>query len=340
MNNDEFKNIHDLLFFSSLPFHGKMGKVMKMKEILEMIKEYEQILIYRHVNPDFDALGSQKGIVCFLQSVYPDKHIVAMGDFSSKMVNCFYEELPHQDLQKARTIGIVVDTANRERIDGDTSVCEKLIKIDHHIVVDSYGVINVEDEHASSCAQIIANMIAKTPEASLLSTEGANALYTGIVGDSNRFMYRNTDERTFQAAQYLLTRGIHIEEIYAKMYVRHAADLEVTKFILNHYVLDGGVAYYMLKEADLKALGLSREEGSNYVNTLANVEEFKVWMAITENTKDNNYRVSIRSREVVVNEIAAAFSGGGHALASGATLQTLDQLPDLLKALKEAINNI
>ena len=173
-----------------------------------------------------------------------------------------------------------------------------------------------------------------------LNEQGARALYMGIIGDTNRFMYRSTDERTFKAASYLLEFGINIEEIYQTMYLREEKDLKVTQFILNNYKVNDKVAYYILKDEDLKELGISREEGSSYVNTLANVKEFEVWCAITENTKDNVYRVSIRSRNAIINEVAAKFGGGGHALASGATLSSLDQLEYLLSSLHDAISMI
>ena len=124
------------------------------------------------------------------------------------------------------------------------------------------------------------------------------------------------------------------------MYLREEKDLKVTQFILNNYKVNDKVAYYILKDEDLKELGISREEGSSYVNTLANVNEFEVWCAITENTKDNVYRVSIRSRNAIINEVADKFGGGGHALASGATLSSLDQLEDLLSSLHDAISMI
>ena len=50
------------------------------------------------------------------------------------------------EIINGKTLGIVLDTANRERIDGDTSLCDKVLKIDHHIVVDTYGDINIEVE--------------------------------------------------------------------------------------------------------------------------------------------------------------------------------------------------
>ena len=68
---------------------------------------------------------------------------------------------------------------------------------------------------------------------------------------------------------------------------------------------------------------------------LGQTKEFAVWMAITENKKDANWRVSLRSRHIAINEVANKYRGGGHAFASGATLQSLDELPQLIKDLKE-----
>lgn len=240
------------------------------------------------------------------------------------------------EIINGRTLGIVLDTANRERIDGDPSLCDKVLKIDHHIVVDTYGDINIEVESASSCSEIVTLLFKKA--CIEIPIEAANALYLGIIGDSNRFMYSSTSSKTFEAASYLLDAGINIEQLYQKLYMRKKSDLEVTKFIYNHYQEDSGVAWYYLSTEDLIQLDISREQGSNYVNTLANIEEFQVWLAVTQNDIDHNYRVSIRSRGIAVNEIANEFHGGGHMYASGATLSSLDELEVLVGKLKEKIN--
>lgn len=310
-----------------------------MEQIIEMIKKYKQILVYRHVNPDMDAFGTQFGLILFLRENFPDKNIVAMGEFTSKLLPMYPFDPKTTKYEKEESLGIVVDTANRERVDGDLSLCKEIIKIDHHLIVDQYGDVNIVDDHASSCAQIVANLIAEVRDDYKMPQEAAECLYIGIVGDSNRFLYRNTDERTFRAAAFLAETRIDLEAIYQKMYMKKEKDLAVTKFILNNYHSTSHIAYYILTDEDLKNLGISREEGSDYVNTLANIEEFEIWVAITENRKDHNVRVSLRSREVPVNTVANAFRGGGHALASGATLSSFDELPDLLESLKDAIKS-
>lgn len=306
-----------------------------MEKIIKKIKEYDQIFIYRHVNPDLDAFGSQLGMYWTLKELFPLKNIVLQGEMNSDLLH-LYPPFDKGKVKPLSTLGIVLDTANKERIDGDLSLCDKIMKIDHHIVIDSYGDINIEIESASSCSEIITLLLKE--ENIHIPLDAANALYLGIVGDSNRFLYNTTSTHTFEAASYLLDAGIHIEELYQSLYMKKKRDLDVTRFIYNHYQEDGGVAWYYLSTQDLNNLMISREQGSNYVNLLANIEEYQIWMAVTQNDTDQNYRVSIRSRQIPINEIANEFHGGGHAYASGATLQSLDELKILIEKLKEKIN--
>ena len=309
------------------------------KEIIEKIEEYDYIAIYRHVNPDFDAFGSQFGMYDIIKTTYPDKKIYVCGDFSSELVGMYKVTVNYNEVDYNNDVlGIVLDTANRERIDDENyQRCKELIKIDHHIVVDSYGVINYEDSTASSASQLVSRLY-KDNDVLKISQDGAAALYLGIVGDTARFLYQNTDVRTFEAASALLKTGIDIVELYNRIYLKNAKELEVNKFILNNYKFDGGVAYYVLTNDDLKKLGISRERGSDFVNVLSGVIEYKIWLAITENVADNNWRVSIRSRDFAINEVAKKYHGGGHALASGAKLNSIEMLPKLIEDLKELIN--
>ncbi|MCD7949062.1 MAG: bifunctional oligoribonuclease/PAP phosphatase NrnA [Erysipelotrichaceae bacterium] len=302
-----------------------------LEKIFNIKDDYDQIVIYRHINPDLDAFGSQLGLY-FVLKEKTDKNIVLLGDMTSDLLK-YFDAFEVGRIKVGKTLGIVVDTSNKERIDGDISLCDKVLKIDHHLIVDSYGDINIEVENASSCSEIIALMY---KQAQLkISSLAAKALYLGIVGDSNRFLYSATSANTFYAAAYLLEQGITVSEIYEPLYMQNKTDLNVFKFIYNHYIQVDNIAYYYLNDKDLQNLNITREQGSSYVNTLADFAEFEVWMAITEFKEQNCYRVSLRSRHVPVNVVASHFQGGGHAFASGATLNSLTELDDLLAQLKE-----
>ena len=299
------------------------------------IQDYQNIIIYRHINPDYDAFGSQLGTYFVLKEIYKG-NIVLGGNMNHPLLN-IYPTFTSDNLQVGKTLGIVVDTANKERIDGDISVCDDLLKIDHHIIVDNFGKENIVDEHASSCSEIITLLIKEHQLP--INQDIAKCLYIGIVGDSGRFLFNSTTSKTFEAASFLLNTGIDLSKLYQDMYLESKVSLDVQKYILNNYKTDGGVAYYYLSDETLKMLGIDRSEGSNYVQLLSNIKEYPIYFALTQNIKDNNYRVSIRSRDIPINQVANQFRGGGHALAAGATLNSLDELEKLIQALKECIIN-
>ena len=45
------------------------------KEVLKKIKQYSTIVVYRHTCPDFDASGTQNGLVTWLKDSFPNKKI-------------------------------------------------------------------------------------------------------------------------------------------------------------------------------------------------------------------------------------------------------------------------
>jgi phosphoesterase RecJ-like protein len=82
-----------------------------------------------------------------------------------------------------------------------------------------------------------------------------------------------------------------------------------------------------------KDLKITTERGKENVNIFANIVGINAWCSITEDKKDNCWRVSIRSKGKPINGVAQMFEGGGHAQASGAKLKTLADLNRLIAEL-------
>ena len=171
-----------------------------------------------------------------------------------------------------------------------------------------------------------------------LSELAARYLYIALVGDSGRFQYSSTTPHTFEIASELISKGINITNVYALMYEKNVDDLEVTKFILNNYKLSPeGVAYYVLTQKDLDNLGLTCERGKENVNLFSNIKGIKIWCSITEDVTEPCFRISIRTRDYVINGVASEFKGGGHAQASGCQIKDLTELPKFIDRLDELI---
>lgn len=88
-----------------------------------------------------------------------------------------------------------------------------------------------------------------------------------------------------------------------------------------------------------KELKITTERGKENVNLFSNIVGINIWCSITqdEDPKEPCWRISIRSRDYVINGVATEFGGGGHAQASGAKITTLAELPKFIEALDALI---
>ena len=69
-----------------------------MEKILQKIKEYDRILIFRHFRPDGDAVGSSKGLREILRLTYPEKEILLLNaDYSNFLQFLGGEDEPVSD---------------------------------------------------------------------------------------------------------------------------------------------------------------------------------------------------------------------------------------------------
>ena len=132
-------------------------KTPEMQKILEKIKEYQRIIIFRHKRPDGDATGSTKGMREILRLSFPEKEVLLINsDFSDYVAFLGEEDGDIADELYSTALGIVIDTATSDRISNPKyKLCRELIKIDHHIPVESYADIEWVEEHRSSASEMI-----------------------------------------------------------------------------------------------------------------------------------------------------------------------------------------
>ena len=295
------------------------------REVLDTIKQYDRIIIFRHFRPDGDAVGSTRGLQRILQLSFPEKEVVLQNCDASDYMSFFGEEdALCDDAFYADALGIVVDTATAARISNQKfSLCKKIIKIDHHIPV--------EEERSSACELITAFYYAMRDELTI-DREAATYLYAGLVTDSGRFRFRSVSGETMRLAGLLLDQGVDTDTLYAHLYMK---DFEEFKF--HGYILDqikitaNGVAYVYVDRATMAEYGLTFEQASACVSYMDSIKGSLIWIAFIDAEKSDDIRVRLRSRFVTVNALAEQYEGGGHACASGATVHSREQMQELLQ---------
>jgi bifunctional oligoribonuclease and PAP phosphatase NrnA len=313
-----------------------MKREIAMKaQILETIQQYETIIVHRHVRPDPDAYGSQCGLVEILKASYPEKHIYAVGlEDPSLHYMRRLDQIPDETFHDA--LIIVCDTANEERIcDSRYTLGKTLVKIDHHPNEDPYGDIRWIDTTASSVSEMIYEFYLYGRDKGLKMTdEAARLLFAGIVGDTGRFIFPSTSEKTFMYAGELIHYNFSRTELFDSMYELDTNVVKLNGYILQNFEMrPNGVGSMVLSKEILNQFGVIPSEASLLVGILGNVKGIKAWVFFIE--EDDQIRVRLRSKGPIINGIARNYNGGGHPLAAGASIYHWDEAEKVIMELAE-----
>lgn len=304
--------------------------------ILQKIKEYDTIIIHRHVRPDPDAYGSQGGLGEMIKTSFPEKKVFLAGEDDATLV--YLNKMDHiPDAMYQGALVIVCDTANQERIcDQRYHLGDFLIKIDHHPNDDPYGDIQWVDTAASSTSEMIYELyLAGKDEGFRLNTRGARLLYAGIVGDTGRFLYQSATEKTFQYASELVQYPFSRTELYEQMYAITENLAKLQGVILQNFVMDEyGLAKIMIPKKLMESYQLTPQEVARLVSSIGNIKGLLAWAFFIEE-EEGQIRVRLRSKGPVINGVAKKFNGGGHPLASGATIFSWDEVDLVMEELQK-----
>ncbi len=308
-----------------------MKNLESMRAVLEKIKAYDRIVIFRHTRPDGDAVGSTMGLREILRLTYPQKEILLLNtDYSDYVAFLGTEDEPRDDAFYASALGIVIDTATTDRISNPKyKLCRELVKIDHHIDIKPYGdVMWVEDERSSACEMIAAFYDTFRDELKI-NKEAATYIYTGMVTDSGRFRFRSVSGDTMRLAGMLLDLGVDADHLYAHLYMRDFHTMKFQAYVYKRIKMTpSGVAYLYVDKAMQKKFGLTSEEASSAISYMDSIKGSLIWVAFIEHP--DQIRVRLRSRFVTVNRLAEKYNGGGHDCASGATVYRKKEVKALL----------
>ena len=315
--------------------------------ILNKIKEYDRIMLFRHMRNDGDCVGSTKGLKALLQASFPEKEILLIDDDRAAYLAFLGpEDEDVDDSIYADALGIVLDTATTKRISNRKfELCREIIKIDHHIPVEDYGVINWVEEERSSLCEMIVDFYDSFRNELKLTKEAALYLYTGMVTDSGRFRYSGVSGETMRCAGILLDQGIDTETLYAHLYLEEYDFYKFKAYVYeNMNITENGVAYVHVTAEMKERFGLTDEDASNSVSMMDGIKGCLCWLAFIDSQREpGTMRVRLRSRFMTVNEIAERHHGGGHACASGATVYSEEEMMVLVaeadvasKAYKES----
>lgn len=306
-------------------------------EIYKMIEKYENICIARHVGVDPDAMGSTFALKNSILLTFPNKHVRLLGTGSNRF--SYFGRYDKQEEIKENTLLIVCDTPDIRRIDGvdDITKFSDIIKIDHHPFIEKFSENSLEyiDKEASSASQIVLELINETPL--LIDKQIVEEIFWGIISDTNRFMFNNSTSKTFYLVGELIDKyDLDINKLYEPLYARPLSEVRLEGFIsTNMQVTENGVGFIKITDQILNEYKTDAAAPGNMIGDFNYIDEVIVWIFVTEDVKNENYRISIRSRGPIINTTAEKYHGGGHNFACGAKIKEMEEVDMLINELDE-----
>ncbi|WP_027334246.1 DHH family phosphoesterase [Mycoplasma elephantis] len=318
-------------------------KIGNWKEVIKIIEKHDNIIIFHHIRPDGDCLGSQSGLAELIKNNYSNKSVYIIGDNENNYNFLDFKFNNSIDINYENSLGIVVDVGNKERIKNVEILLEDRIthrlRIDHH-PTNSDIKFDYEYIDSSFCAaaELITDLAIKSKW--LINNNSAKYLYLGINTDSGRFLYPGVKPRTFNCVAKLIKQAnLDIFEIHNELYKKTLLDLRIQSHILSNFKKDGKVLYYIATKKIQDLFNISSSDIGKYNNLLSNIEDNYIWLFFIEIDK-NTYRVRLRSNGPKINKIAMQFNGGGHAYASGATIYKKSDIKKIIDMSNIEINKL
>lgn len=306
-----------------------------LNKIYKLIKKYNNIVIARHIGVDPDALASQIALRDSIRLTFPKKNVYAVGAGSSKFN--YLGKLDKIEEVQEKTLLIIVDTPDRKRVDiTNFDKYDYKIKIDHHPYMETFCDLEYIDESASSASQLVLELINRTRLK--MNKNIAETIFLGIASDTNRFLFSNSTHKTFILVGELLKKyDLNIGELYQNLYLRSMDEVRLEGYIAqNMKITENKVGYIIITNDIINKFKVDSASPGNMINNFNYIEELLVWVTITEDSKNDTIRVSIRSRGPEINSIAEKYSGGGHKYASGIRINNILDSEEIINELDRA----
>ena len=292
-----------------------------LREVLKHIEQRKTFVLTSHARPDGDAIGSALACGEILRSLGKRAEVV-MHD----PVPRIYQPLPFADriVHADRVNGdydaailLECDSIQRTRLEGLEQ--KFLISIDHHLSGRPFANVNWIDPSAVATAEMVFRL---ANEAGVkITPEIATCLYTAVMTDTGSFMFEGTNEHTFCLARELVVAGADPAHCARNIYFGHSTEkMRLLGAALSNLHREGSLAWIWVTREQMEKAEAKEEDCEGLVNYALSIQDVEVAVFFRE-MPDKRYRVSLRSKgHVNVSQVAEEFGGGGHACASGCSV--------------------
>lgn len=311
------------------------------QQVLSAVQAADSVLLFCHVSPDGDTLGSALALKLRLTAMGKSVRLLVDGEVPSNLA--FLSRMGAVEGPEAAAgaadLALAVDVSCKERLGACAPAflaAARTAVVDHHSSNPGFAQINWVDGDAPATAVLVYRLLEAMGGA--LSREEAVCLYTGLSTDTGNFIYESTSAESFRMMAALMEAGLPLAE-YARRLFR-VKELPFVRLLGKtlpslHLICGGKVAGITLTAAQMRQAGAKAGHTDGLVDYAIDLEGVAMAYFARE-TEDGRVKVSLRALEPWrVDQVAERFGGGGHRLASGLTLDM--PLAEVVRAVEGAL---
>lgn len=304
---------------------------VKAHALKEFVEAKDKVVIMGHAIGDVDSFGAAIGIYRIAKTLNKKAHIVinevttSVRPLMTRFINNpDYEE--DMFLKSEQAMGIVdnntllvivdVNRPNYTECKELLSLTKTIVILDHHRqsgeAIEN-AVLSYIEPYASSSCEMVAEVLQYIGDGLRLKQVEADAMYAGIMIDTNNFLTK-TGVRTFEAAAFLRRSGADVTRIRKAFrsdmdeYKAKAEAISATEVYLEHYAIT------VCSSAGIDSPTVL---GAQVANELLNISNIRATFVLTE-FNDKIYLSARSIDEVNVQLIMERLGGGGHMSVAGA----------------------
>ena len=319
---------------------------IKAHAFRELLESKEKVIIMGHKIGDIDSFGSSIGVYRAVKSLDRRAYIV-MNEITTT-VRPLYERFINQDeyeqdmfitplqakeIMDDKTVLVLVDVNKPSYVEAPELINRSSanVVLDHHRQ-SSEGVGNAVlsyiEPFASSTCEMVSEILQYISENVKLKQAEADALYAGIIIDTNYFTNK-TGVRTFEAAAFLKRNGADVARV-KKLFRDDLEDYKARAEAVNNAEIFEDI--FIIAVLPSEKIESPTVVGAQSANELLNINGIKSSFVITD--YNNKIYISARSiDDINVQLIMERLGGGGHLNTAGAQLEncTINEAKRIIK---------
>lgn len=319
-------------------------------QIATKMRIADRVLIFPHVHPDGDALGSSSALCYALRKIGIEAWILVEEPYPHNLdfLEIGLSTTNQKIFEGEEYTAVMIDCSDKNRImkrfEAFESAKSKIV-IDHHLTEElnfATNAVRIEADSAATGELIyfIVRELGVKPDKFI-----ANAIFTAITTDTGNFQHSNTTRRTHEivAALYDIP-GFNSKPVSNLIYNRNSLNsIELEGMVLDSIIAyeDGKLIFAFLTQDMLDKTGVDMSETDRFIGRLMTIDGVEI-AALCKENKDGKTKVSLRGKtNANVAKTAFKHGGGGHAKAAGFELSCSPMeapgkfIQDLVEALRQ-----